>query len=180
MIMRIAVGSENPVKISAVKNVVSGIWVDADVVAVKVSPGVSEQPTSDDEAIKGALRRASLSLEKTGADLGIGLEGFTADTKHGMFVSGWVVAINKNGEVGLGGGGKLLLPEKIASEVRKGKELGPAVDKFVGGHNIKQKQGAVGVLTNDLVSRTAAFERCVIYALAKFINPKYYELHLRG
>ncbi len=178
--MRVAVGSENPVKIAAVKNVILRIWTDTDIVAVKVPPGVSEQPTSDEEAIKGATKRALLSLEKTNADLGIGLEGCTVDTKYGMFVSGWVVVTDKNGEIGLGGGGKLLLPEKIASEVRKGRELGPVVDEFVGGHNIKQKQGAVGVLTNNLVSRTGAFERCVMYALTKFINPQHYELHLKG
>jgi len=174
MIMRIAVGSQNPVKIQAVKNVVKNIWEDAEVISVDVLPGVSEQPTSDDEAIKGATTRAELSIQKTGADLGIGLEGCTVETAYGMFVSGWVVAMDKNGEMGIGGGGRLLLPERIASEVRKGKELGPVMDGLTGDYNTKQKQGAVGILTCDLVPRTTAFERCVIYALARFINPDYY------
>lgn len=172
---KISVGSKNPVKITAVENALKKIWPDAEVVAVKVEHGVSEQPTSNDEAIKGALNRAKLSLQKTDSDLGIGLEGCTVDTKYGMFLSGWVVAIDKNGEIGIGGGGGLLLPERIAFEVRKGKELGPVMDKFIGNHNTKQKQGAVGVLTNNLIPRTDAFEKTVIYALTKFINPNYYK-----
>lgn len=172
--MRISVGSHNPVKIAAVKNVVKNIWPDAEVISVQVFSGVRAQPVSDDEAIKGATTRATLSLQKTGADLGIGLEGCTVETEYGMFVTGWVVAVNKEGERGIGGGGRLLLPEKIASEVRKGKELGPVMDEFTGEHNTKQKQGTVGILTGNIVPRTAAFERCVIYALTRFINPDYY------
>lgn len=172
--MRISVGSKNPVKIEAVKNAVRKIWADADVVAVECSSGVSEQPTSDDEAITGALTRAELSLQKTGADLGIGLEGCTVDTKYGMFVTGWVVIIDRKGEMGIGGGGRLLLPERIASEVRKGRELGPAMDEFAGVCNIKQKEGVTGILTGNLVLRKDAFERCVIYALTRYMNPDYY------
>ena len=173
--IRVSVGSENPVKIEAVKNAVQKIWGDTTVIAVKCRSGVSDQPTSDDEAIQGALTRAQQCLEKTGADYGIGLEGCTLDTKYGMFVSGWVVVVTKEGKAGIGGGGRLLLPERIASEVRKGRELGPIMDEFVGDCNIKQKQGTVGVLTGNLVLRSAAFERCVIYALARFVNPDLYE-----
>jgi inosine/xanthosine triphosphatase len=156
--MKISVGSENPVKIAGAKNAVAKLWPHAEVISVNVSPGVNEQPASDDEAIKGATNRAHLSLQKTGADIGIGLEGYTIDTKYGMFVSGWVVAIDRNGKIGIGGGGRLLLPEKVAFEVRKGKELGPVMDEFTGEHNTKQKEGAVG-----------------IYALTKFISPEYYK-----
>lgn len=172
--MRISVGSKNPVKIKAVKNVVKLMWINAEIVSVAVSSGVSKQPMSDDEAIKGAAARAHLSLQKTDADLGIGLEGCTVDTEYGMFVTGWVVVVDKTKKMGIGGGGRLLLPEKIASEVRKGKELGPVMDEFTGECNVKQNQGAVGVLTNNIVPRTAAFEQCVIYALARFITD-YYE-----
>jgi non-canonical (house-cleaning) NTP pyrophosphatase len=49
------------------------------------------------------------------------------------------------------------------------------MDAVVGEHNTKQKQGAVGILTGNLVPRTAAFENAVIYALTRFVNPDYYE-----
>ena len=171
---RISVGSQNPVKIQAVTNAVNKIWDNTEVIAVKCPSGVSIQPTSDDEAIKGAVTRAHLSLQKTGADLGIGLEGSINDTGYGMFVTGWVVAVDKAGTMGIGGGGRLLLPEEVAVKVRTGKELGPVMDEFVGEYNTKQKQGAVGIFTGNLVTRADAFERAVIYALTRFINPGYY------
>lgn len=172
---KISIGSKNPVKIAAVENAVKKIWSDIEIISIEVSSGVSEQPISDDEAIKGATNRAKLSLQKTDADLGIGLEGCTIDTKYGMLLSGWVVVIDKNGKVGIGSGGRLLLPERIASEIRRGKELGPVMDELTGNHNTKQQQGAVGILTNNLISRTAAFEMSIIYALSKFVNPNYYK-----
>ncbi|MBI4359165.1 MAG: inosine/xanthosine triphosphatase [Candidatus Nealsonbacteria bacterium] len=173
--MKISVGSKNPVKIAAVENSVQKIWPGAEVIGIEVDSGVSNQPRSNEEAIQGATNRARLSRQQAGADLGIGLEGCVSDSKFGMFVSGWVVAIDKKGEIGIGGGGGLLLPEKVASEIRKGKELGPVMDGFIGGHNTKQKQGTVGVLTNNLIPRTDAFEKSVIFALARFINPHFYK-----
>ncbi len=32
-----------------------------------------------------------------------------------------------------------------------------------------------GILTNGLISRTDAFEKAVIFALARFLNPQYYK-----
>jgi len=171
----ISVGSKNPVKISAVENVVKKLWPDAEVVSVDTPSGVSDQPMSDDESIRGATNRARAAMDKMEADLGIGLEGSVVDTEHGMFLSGWVVAVDRNGTIGMGSGGRLFLPEKIAVELRNGEELGPVMDKFIDGHNTKQKQGTVGVLTNNLVTRTDSFEKNVIYALTKFINPEIYK-----
>src|SRR3990172_10902579 len=173
--MKIAVGSTNPVKIAAVQNIVKKVWPEATIVSVEVKHGTSIQPKTDEEAIKGATDRAKLSLQQAAADLGFGLEGNTVDTSHGMFLSGWVVIVDKNGNKGIASNGGILLPEKIANEVRKGRELGPVTDEFIGEHNTKQKQGTVGILTNNLLDRTASFERGVICALARFLNPHYYK-----
>lgn len=172
---KIAIGSKNPAKIKALKNVVKKIWPKAKVVAIKVPSGVKEQPTSEKEAIKGAFNRAKLSLQRTKADFGIGIEGCTVENRYGTFLSGWVVAIDKKRKIGMGGGGRLLLPKKMGSEIKKGKELGPIADKFSGIQNVKQKQGVIGVLTNGLISRAKATEWGIIYALTKFINPNNYK-----
>ena len=172
--MKISVGSKNPVKIKAVENAVKKIWPKAEIFPIEAISGVKEQPTSKKEAIQGATNRAKFSLEKTNADIGIGLEGCIYDSEFGMFLSGWVVAINKEGEKGIGGGGELLLPEKIALEIRKGRELGPIMDELLNDYNTKQKQGAVGYFTNNLIPRTDSLERSVIFAFTRFIRPKDY------
>ncbi len=173
--MKIAIGSKNPVKIKAVENIVSKIWPEAEMVSVNVPSGISEMPKSDQEAIIGANTRAKNALELVKADLGIGLEGNCQEMDHGMFLTGWVSAIDKHGNIGLGNSGGTLLPEKVAKEIRKGKELGPVMDEIIGDHNTKQKSGAIGFLTNNHVPRTEAFERGVIFALTRFIKSEVYD-----
>jgi len=172
--LKISIGSKNPVKIKAVKRVIKRIWPKVEIISLNVKSGVNDQPMSDQEAIKGAINRAKLSLKRTGSDLGIGLEGCVYESKFGMFLSGWVVVIDKKGKTGIGSGGCLLLPDKIAKEIKKGKELGTVMDELIKEHNTKQKQGTVGVLTNNLINRTESFERAIIFALTKFISPQHY------
>lgn len=173
--MKFAVGSKNPVKIAAVKAAVERVWKDAEVVGVDVNHGTDVQPCCDDDAIEGAIKRAELSMKQADADFGVGLEGNTHETDYGLLLQGWVVILNKKGDKGIANCGGMLLPERVAVEVRKGRELGPVMDELIGGHNTKQKQGTTGVFTNNLISRTEAFEKGVIFALARFLNPQYYE-----
>ena len=173
--MRVAVGSKNPVKIRAVELAVQSFWPEATIVSETVPSGVSEQPRSEAEAIDGAMNRARLSMEMTGAEMGFGMEGYTFETGHGMFLSGIVVVLDSSGKKGIGCSGRMLLPEKLAAEIRNGEELGPLVDRFIGGNNIKQKQGTIGIFTKGKLSRTEEFEKAVTLALAPFISPEFYE-----
>ena len=173
--MKFAVGSKNPVKIEAVTNAVKRVWPDAEVIGVEVEHGAKIQPCCDEDAVEGALKRAELSLKQANADFGVGLEGNTNETEYGMLMQGWVVIVNKEGKKGIANCGGFVLPERVANEVRKGRELGPVMDELIGEHNVKQKQGTTGVLTNNLISRTEAFEKADIFALARFLNPKYYD-----
>jgi len=173
--MKFAVGSKNPVKISAVANAVKKVWKDADVIGVEVDHGTGVQPTSNEAGLKGATLRAELCLKQADSDFGVGIEGNTEETGHGMLLQGWVVIVNRQGEKGIANCGGFLLPERVAKEVRKGRELGPVMDELAGVHNTKQKMGSTGILTNGLISRTEAFEKGVIFALARFLNPQYYD-----
>lgn len=172
---KVAVGSRNPVKLAAVRNIVARLWPDAQVEAVDVPSGVAAQPRSDEEAIRGARHRAVAALAQTDADLGVGLEGSVVDTPHGMFLEGWAVVRDRAGREGIASGGRILLPERIARAVRVGGEVGPVSDAVTGERNIKQKQGTVGYLTGGLVTRTAAHEKMVAYALAPFLHPELYD-----
>ncbi|MBD3311893.1 DUF84 family protein, partial [archaeon] len=70
--------------------------------------------------------------------------------------------------------GKILLPDNIAAELRKGRELGPLMDELTGSNNIKHRQGTVGLLTNNLISRSKSFEQAVLKAFMKHLNNDYY------
>ncbi|MBS1266451.1 MAG: Non-canonical purine NTP phosphatase [Candidatus Woesearchaeota archaeon] len=175
--MKIAVGSKNPVKIRAVKVALAKVWPENKVIGFDAPSRVSEQPKTENEAIRGAKNRAKFCLENYQVDIAVGIEGFTVESDHGMFVSAWVAVLdnNNNNTIGLGNAGRFLLPKNISAKIRAGGELGPLMDQFFGDTNLKQKSGAVGVFTNGIVNRDSMLERGVILALTKFMNPDYYK-----
>lgn len=173
--MKVAVGSLNPVKITAVAATITRIWPEAEIVPVDVPTGVSDMPLSDDETITGARNRARAARAELDADLGVGLEGGVHPAASGLLLQGWVVVVDRNGREGIGGAARLPLPTHIAQRVRNGEELGPVMDDVLDDHNTKQKGGAVGALTAGLVNRDETFAVAVGYALAPFVSPQLYE-----
>ena len=173
--MKIAVGSTNPVKIAAVRQVAEKVWPQCEVVGVSVPSGVSDMPMSDDECVLGAKNRARGARQTAAADLGFGLEGGVAEMADGLMLVSWVVADHRDGRVGVGGAARIPLPDTIAARVRAGEELGPVMDDIVKESNTKHKSGAAGILTAELVSRTDMFATAVAYSLSKFVVPQFYE-----
>ena len=119
--------------------------------------------------------RAKAAIEKTNADLGIGLEGGVIRRAGRYFVTGWCAVVDRNGEVALGYSGGVELPEKVVRAVLEGRELGDVMDEFVGIRNVKKKMGAIGILTNGLSNRRKATEEVIIYAMAKRFRPELYK-----
>lgn len=176
--MMFVVGSDNPVKVNAVKNVVSKIWPKARVDFVKVNSGVSHQPIGMEETIKGAVNRAKATLKQYQgkADFGVGLEGGITENKpYGHFNMPWCCVVDKKGHIGLGCGGAIEIPQNLMKQILlSGKELGEVMDEKTGISDTKRKMGAIGILTGGLIDRQKAYEVMVIYALARFIKPEYY------
>lgn len=176
MLVKIAIGSTNPTKIEAARRAASKVWSGCEVVSVAAPSGVREQPMNDDETIHGAMNRAHHALAAVdGAQIGMGVEGGVHDTDHGMFVTGWAAVVDRNGTLGIGAGGRLLLPEALARRIRAGEELGPLMDEVSGRRNTKHGEGVIGIFTNGLIERTAALEIALTYALARFITPENYQ-----
>jgi inosine/xanthosine triphosphatase len=170
-----AVGSENPVKINCVAEAVKAYWPQARAIGVGTDSGVSAQPDSDHEMLAGALNRARQALVKTPeAQFGVGLEGGTLDAEDGMWAYAWIVVVDREGRVGKGQSGRFLLPEPIAQMVRDGIELGEADDRFFGRSNSKQQDGAIGILSDGVVTRLDLYQPAVIFALLSFVHPEFY------
>ncbi len=172
--MRIAIGSTNPVKCSASRAVLSRLDADAEFVCLDVPSGVPKQPWGDAETRTGALNRARGALEATGADLGVGLEGGVLETEFGLMTNAWCVLVDRSGRIGVGGNACALLPDAVAEQVRAGEELGTAMDRLARQANTKQRNGAIGILTNNLETRQSAYEMIIRLALAPFQNPAWY------
>jgi putative aldouronate transport system permease protein len=65
----------------------------------------------------------------------------------------------------------VLLILNMGGLVRAGLELGHADDRVFGRDNSKQANGAIGILTDDVVDREAYYVHAVIMALVPFKNP---------
>ncbi|MFA5355633.1 MAG: inosine/xanthosine triphosphatase [Candidatus Paceibacterota bacterium] len=168
--MKIVVGSKNPVKVNAVKDAFKKVFGDCEVVGVSVSSGVSNMPMSFEEALRGARNRAKNAIKILRADFSVGLEGGFEKKEGGTFLTGIVAIVDKNGIWGISRGGGLLMPERIVKRVENGKELGEVMDEVRGLRNTKEKDGAVGFFTKNLIPRKKSFEISTIYALSRFIR----------
>ncbi|OZM56089.1 inosine/xanthosine triphosphatase [Lottiidibacillus patelloidae] len=157
--MRIVVGSLNPAKINAVKQALINENVEVD--GINVPSDVADQPIGDEETKQGAINRALATVKASEADIGIGLEGGVVDTNEGMLVNNWGALATADGDVFVASGMRIYLQEEIAQGVRSGKELGVVMAEFTKKHDVRSKEGAVGIFTNGYVTRVEMFSHVV-------------------
>jgi inosine/xanthosine triphosphatase len=167
--MKIAIGSTNPVKIRAVRNVVSKIYPHAEIVALDVPSGVPGQPRGDKQTRRGAVNRARAVRKATRADWGVGLEAGIIVNEFGVMTCAWCAIVDRAGRVGICGSTNMLLPDEVAVRVKAGAELGEAMDAFANIRDVKRKMGAIGVLTRGLSSRQRAYEYILTLAVVRFL-----------
>lgn len=175
--MKVVISTINPVKINATKNAFKKMFPRQKLVieAVKVMSGVSDQPMTEGETLKGATQRAENALKaRPDFDFGIGIESGVEERLHGMEAFAWVVVLARDGKIGRGRTGTFFLPNKVANLIKQGKELGEADDIVFKGENTKQKNGAVGILTGNVIERTSYYTLAIILALIPFKNKKLY------
>ncbi len=175
---KVVVASKNPVKLNATQAAFEKMFPDETftIDGVSVSSDVSDQPSTDEETYKGALNR-SINAQKAmpEADFWVGIEGGIeakdADTESFT----WVIALSKEDVRGKGRTSTFFLPPQVAELIKQGKELGEADDIVFGKTNSKQANGAVGLLTHDVVTRAGYYETAIIFALIPFKNPELYK-----
>ena len=172
--MRVAVGSQNPVKIEAARLAFAALWPNErwEVSGAEVDSGVSSQPMSDEESIRGARNRAIAARDSLGADYGVGLEGGLQKIGEHYFDCGWAVIVNRAGAEGIGSTVKIMTPPKITTLIHSGLELGHANDQIFGAVNSKQAEGHFGLMTNNIITRTQGYRDGLIAALARFVHER--------
>lgn len=186
----IALGSDRAAKIMAVRACVARVatvdpdWANANVVARRVEVNVPAMPLTDWQLMEGARERAlavrdSLKSRRLDADVYVGLEGGFHSISIGgewhTFLRGWAYATDGGERGAFGAAPSISVPADIVKNVVQGRrELGVVIDEVSGGRDVRSKQGAWGVLSRDLVTRSMSFEVALIAALAPFYNPKFY------
>lgn len=173
---RIVVASHNPVKIEAVLKGFSRLFPNEEfqIQPITVDSGVSDQPMTDQAAREGAITRAENARKALPeGSYWVGVEGGCDYLDGEMVAFAWIVVLG-NGQHGSARTALFRLPQEVQALVEAGLELGDADDRVFGRKNSKQKSGAVGLLTSDVVTRTTLYEQAVILALVPFKNPDLY------
>lgn len=172
--MKIVVASKNPVKLAATKLGFQSFFPQFCVEGVQVPSGVSDQPMTDEETLRGATNRAYNARQfQNDADFWIGIEGGLHPDGSGFSAFAWIVILSANRQ-GEARTTSFLLPLKVVRLIKQGIELGEANDIVFKKNNSKQKNGAVGLLTKNEVSRTELYKQAVQLALIPFVNPDLY------
>lgn len=174
---KIIVASKNPVKINATLNGFQKMFPgeDYEIEGISVPSGVDDQPFNDHDTFQGAWNRMENAYRAfTNADYWVGIEGGIEEKGAEMEAYAWVVVKSSTDKIGKGRTGTFFLPKQVAELVRGGKELGDADDIVFGKTNSKQENGAVGILTGDVVDRTKYYEEAVVLALIPFKNELLY------
>ena len=170
----ITVASKNPVKLNAARIAFARMFPGEqfEVSGISAPSGVADQPLSTQETMQGARNRASNARAlQPDADFWVGIEGGINDTPLGMTCFAWVHVLGRAGRTGRGQTAIFYLPREVAELARAGAELGTADDQVFGRENSKQGNGAIGLLTDDVIDREAYYLHAVIMALVPFKNP---------
>jgi len=176
--MHVVVASTNPVKITATQRAFSQVFSRDEVIVkgVSVASGVSEQPRSNAETLRGARNRAKAAKKALpSADFWVGLEGGVYEDKEGMGEVAWMYIVSKDGKIRKGRTGTFFVPPAAIDLIYEGHELGTVGDTLFGTSNGKQKNGFVGSLTNNLITRVALYEHALLLALIPFMQPHLYQ-----
>jgi len=173
---KVVIASTNPVKINATlaafREMFPGEEFTGD--GVSVSSGVGDQPLSDEETLRGALNRANNAKSMMpDADYWVGIEGGVENKGDEMRTTEWIVVLSKI-QIGKAKAGSFAVPPRIAKIIDSGMGMGGTNDEVYGITNSKQKSGAVGILTKEVLSRTELYRVGVILALIPFLNPDSY------
>ena len=176
--LRVAVGSDNPVKVEAVRRAVTRLYEQADVRGFAVDSGVPLQPF-EAQTWEGARTRARAALAAWHeADYGVGVEAGlfdVAETGGVMDVQACVVA-DRMGRLTYGQGPGFTYPHRVALELRAGRTVGEVLSDISGIPDIGRKVGAVGWLSRGHFTRTALTEPAVLMAFLPRMRPEIYSL----
>ncbi len=172
--IKILVGSENPVKIDAVKEAFLKYFDEVEVTGMPANSKVAAQPVGN-ETFAGAKNRAvelkNINDERNlQADYFIGIEGGIAKFFNEWFALGLMCIMDKENKTSFGASPLFELPESVTQELLKGIELGDVMDRITGDHNTKQKEGAIGYFTNGIMNRKDLYVQGLITAFIPFLH----------
>ena len=173
--LKVAVGSTNKVKVDAVRNIFTQAFGLVEIVSVEPEHGIEKQPM-EQRVVEGAIRRAKNALEKTHADLGVGVEaGLFLNRILGRHLDiQYCAIVDSSGRCTVGHGPGFEYPPEVVKAVLAGGTVGDMMSKLTGIEDIGHKSGSIGYLSDGMIDRTALTEISVLMALVPRIRRELY------
>ncbi|KOO06465.1 inosine/xanthosine triphosphatase [Vibrio hepatarius] len=175
-VKKVVVASLNPAKINAVKSAFQSAFPHQafEFIGMSVESEVDDQPMSNEETRDGALNRVrNAKISQPDADYYVGLEAGIEDN----VTFAWMI-IESDTHRGESRSASLMLPPLVIEKLDHANELGDVMDEVFGTENIKQKGGAISLLTQDLLTRSSVYHQALILALIPFTNPEHFPANL--
>ncbi|EGQ8310671.1 non-canonical purine NTP phosphatase [Vibrio parahaemolyticus] len=173
---KVVIASLNPAKINAVKSAFQSAFPQQafEFVGISVPSEVADQPMTNEETHRGAVNRVkNAKVEMPTADFYVGLEAGI----EGNVTFAWMV-IESDTHRGESRSASLMLPPEVLAQLADTNELGDVMDKVYGTENIKQKGGAISLLTQNQLTRSSVYHQALILALIPFTNPDHFPANL--
>lgn len=174
--MRIFVGSQNKVKLDAVREVMKSyvFFKKCEIKGININSGVSDQPKTLDETLKGAVNRAirahrfgcSNRIKKYGIGIESGLMEVPSTITGYMEFTSCVIYDGKNKYFGLSPAFEC--PEDITKEmINNNLDLNQACYKlgYSNNTNLGCSEGIIGILTKNRITRKDYTKQAVIMAM---------------
>jgi inosine/xanthosine triphosphatase len=173
-VVKVVVGSQNPVKMEAAKEAFGNYFSDVEIIGVEIDSKVSPQPIGE-RTLEGARNRALgakevSDKEKLGGKYFVGIEGGILELFSRWFAFSAMCIIDDKGRTEYGTSPLFELPANIVSRLLGGVELGEVIDNLVGEQETKRKQGAAGYFTKGVIDRERIYTDGLIAALVPFLN----------
>jgi inosine/xanthosine triphosphatase len=176
---RVCVVSKNQVKIDAVRIAFEKLINNEEFnfLGLGAASDVDDQPKTESETKKGAYNRI-LNATKIyeGYDYYVSIEGgVVKDLETNYYDCLAYVCISHLGVISFSRSSTFTLPKKVGELLDQGKELGEADDIVFNRTNSKQLNGAIGLLTNDKITRTSFYTEPIMLALIPHLNSELYK-----
>lgn len=174
--MKIIVGSQNPVKIEAAREVFSIYFEEPVVESYNAPSGVNPQPVGE-ETFLGAYNRAfhlyRLFNDKSNKpDFYVGIEGGITKVYDIWFAFGCMCILDSKKRHSYGLSPFFELPDSITQKLLDGAELGTVMDELTKQENTKQKEGAIGFFTRGVMNRKELYVEGLKTAIIPFLHEK--------
>lgn len=159
--MKVILGSISEDKRKIVEKALKEVRLDVEVVAVKVSSRITDQPLDRETTEKGAINRARGARKIVPeADFWLGLEGGLNEGSKRLYLITYACLIDPNGKEFIGKGEEIGLPDEVSEKIKKGEWFGTVIREYAKDHEID----------GNLITRTVPFAQAIQNAYVSYLK----------